>query len=79
MEKIHNTKKRMPVILPRETEYEWILGDISLLKATRLLTPLDETCLHAHSVSHLVSRNQVNPLDPDLIKPVSHPLPGSLF
>ncbi len=79
MEKIHNTKKRMPVILPREIENEWISGDISLHKASRLLIPLDETYIHAYPVSHLVSRKQVNPQDPDLIKPFSHPLSGSLF
>lgn len=79
MEKIHNTKKRMPVILPREFEKEWISKDISLHKANRLLIPFDEVFIHAHPVSHLVSRNQANPLDPELVKPFSHPISGSLF
>ena len=39
MEKIHNTKKRMPVILTPDHEKEWISGDISLHKARQLLLP----------------------------------------
>lgn len=29
MEQIHNTKKRMPTILPDELAYEWIFGELS--------------------------------------------------
>jgi putative SOS response-associated peptidase YedK len=79
MEKIHNTKKRMPVILSKDFEKEWIMGDISLHKVNKLLTPIDETYIHAHTVSHLVSRNQVDPKNAELIKPYSHPVSGSLF
>ena len=37
MAKIHNTKKRMPVILERELENEWISGEPSLLNRKKLL------------------------------------------
>lgn len=79
MEEIHNTKKRMPVILPREIENEWISGDISLQKAARLLTPIDESYMHAHTVSNLISLKRTNPQNPDLIAPYVYPVPGSLF
>lgn len=79
MEKIHNTKKRMPVILPHEFEQDWISEDISLHKANRLLIPFDENLIHAHPVSHLISLKQANPQDPELVKPFSHPISGSLF
>jgi len=79
MERIHNTKKRMPVILPRELENEWISGDISIRKANKLLLPFDETKLHAYTVSPLLSRSQINPLDSDIIKPFDHQITGTLF
>lgn len=79
MEKIHNTKKRMPVILPEESEYQWISGDISLHKANQLLLPFDETALQAHTVSPGLSASDLNPQDPDIIKPFEHQVPGKLF
>lgn len=79
MEKIHNTKKRMPVILPQEAEGQWISGDISLHKANKLLTPFPEEDLRAYTVSPAVSRPNVNPLDPDIIKPFNHQITGKLF
>lgn len=79
MEKIHNTKKRMPVILSPDQEGKWIDGDLSIHQASKLLNPLDEILIHAHTISNQVSRGQVNPQDQDLIKPYSHPVPGALF
>lgn len=79
MEKIHNTKKRMPVILSEETEKQWISGDISLLKARQLLIPFDEAFLHAHTVSPVLSRRQSSPQDPEIIKPYDHQMTGRLF
>jgi len=79
MEKIHNTKKRMPVILSEETEHQWILGDMSLRKARQLLLPFDETSLQAHTVSPMISRTQFSPQDPEIIKPYDHQVSGRLF
>ncbi|MCK5135505.1 MAG: SOS response-associated peptidase [Bacteroidales bacterium] len=79
MEKIHNTKKRMPVILDSNVESEWITGDISIHKANQLLLPFDEGKLHAHTVSHRISQANANPDEPDIIQPFDHPVTGSLF
>jgi putative SOS response-associated peptidase YedK len=79
MAKIHNTKKRMPVILPREKETEWISGDMTLRKANQLLIPLDDNELHAHTVSPAISGNSADPADPAIIRPHDYPLPGTLF
>ena len=79
LEKIHNTKQRMPVILPVEREREWITGDISIRKANQLLLPFDQKELHAHTVSPMLSRVEAEPFDPGIIKPYNHPVSGTLF
>lgn len=79
MEHIHNTKKRMPVILPEEYEYQWISGDISLHKANELLMPYREEDLRAYTVSPALSRSHLNPRDPNIIKPYDHQITGKLF
>jgi len=79
MERIHNTKKRMPVILTPENEKEWVSGDISLHKARQLLLPLDESEMHAHVISPSISRAGADPTDSSVIKPVDYQETGSLF
>ncbi len=79
MEKIHNTKKRMPVILTPEKEKDWISGDISLKKINQLLMPLSEEALHAHTVSSKLSGNNTDPQDSAVIRPYDFPVSGTLF
>lgn len=79
MERIHNTKKRMPVILTPENEKEWISGDISLHKARQLLLPLDENELQAHTVSRSLSGSNTDPSDASVIEAVDYQEPGTLF
>jgi putative SOS response-associated peptidase YedK len=53
--KIHNTKKRMPVILSPEVEREWLrkgLDDEAILSLTR---PLAGELLTAHTISKLIT------------------------
>ncbi|MDF1574437.1 MAG: SOS response-associated peptidase [Bacteroidales bacterium] len=79
MEKIHNTKKRMPVILREETEKEWIEKEPSLLQRKRLLEACNELDLKAHTVTPRLSAKDADPSDPSLIEPYVHLAPGSLF
>lgn len=79
MEKIHNTKHRMPVILTADKEFDWITGDISIRKAKQLLLPFAQEELHAHTVSPAISRADLQPNDPETIKSYNHPVSGTLF
>jgi putative SOS response-associated peptidase YedK len=79
MERIHNTKKRMPVILSPDKEKEWISGDISLHKARQLLLPMDEREMYAHIISPNFSRTGADPGDSASIKPFDYQNSGSLF
>ena len=79
MEKIHNTKKRMPVILNRELENEWIAGEPSLLKRKHMLKPYDDAGLKAHTVTPRLSSRHADPSDPSMIEPHKQISPGRLF
>jgi len=79
MERIHNTKKRMPVILSPDMEKEWISGDISLHQARQFFLPLDESEMHAHKISPNFSKTGADPGDSSIIKPFDYQDTGSLF
>ena len=79
MEKIHNTKKRMPVILREEAERDWISGDPTLLQRKKLLQALDESDLKAHTVSTRLSSSDADPTDPSIIEAREYLSPGTLF
>ena len=79
MEKIHNTKKRMPVILKKDLETEWITGEPSLLKRKHLLLPYDNSGLQAHTVTPRLSSPHADPTDPNMILPYKQISPGKLF
>ncbi len=36
MEQVHNSKKRMPTILPEDLAFEWLLGDLSEERITEI-------------------------------------------
>ncbi len=40
--KVHNSKKRMPIILPREKEEFWLQPELSLCDTKSLMLPFDE-------------------------------------
>lgn len=79
MAKIHNTKKRMPVILNPANDSEWLSGGISLHKANQLLLPIDEEELHAHTVAPTISKSNAHSDDPEVILPYGYPISGKLF
>jgi putative SOS response-associated peptidase YedK len=59
MAKIHNSKKRMPVILTRELEAQWL--DLSLAKEEVLACcePIDDSLLSAHTISKMITDRRV--------------------
>lgn len=59
--KIHNTKKRMPVILDSQNEAKWLEGDAPL-------KPYKNDDLDAHTVSKLVTARGVERNVPEVIK-----------
>ncbi len=76
--KIHNSKKRMPVILKKEEEAQWLNRNQSLDDVLKLLVPFPEDKIDAYSVSPLISRKNINKNTEELIKPFSWG-PSELF
>ncbi len=77
MEKIHNTGKRMPVILSDGSE--WIGDNVNDEICSRLLIPFPEDKLDAWTVSSGLLKENSDPRNPDAIKKISHYTPGTLF
>ncbi|HBF35956.1 MAG TPA: hypothetical protein DDW50_01390 [Firmicutes bacterium] len=60
MAMIHNTKKRMPLILPRESEKEWLDNHLSNEELKTLMVPFDENKMEAHTISKLITSRSGN-------------------
>jgi putative SOS response-associated peptidase YedK len=79
MEEIHNTKKRMPVILPSSAEGLWLKEGLSEDTLASLMQPVDSEMLTAHTVSPLITNTRADRNRPELIMPYNYPVQGTLF
>ena len=79
MSEVHNSKKRMPVVLERESEKKWL--DLSLSKEAieKIILPYPDDILKAHTIGDLINKKSVNRNIPEIIKPYSRPVEGELF
>jgi len=69
---IHNTKQRMPVILPREKEQDWINPGLPLSNALELLVPYNQEKMKAWTISKLISTPGAVKNIPGLIEPFNY-------
>jgi putative SOS response-associated peptidase YedK len=72
MSEIHNSKRRMPVILSGEHEKKWIDLSLPSSEALNLLMPSQEGFLTAHTISPLINNRSANRNTPDIIKPFNY-------
>jgi putative SOS response-associated peptidase YedK len=72
MEKIHNKKKRMPVILSKEHEQDWIDSSLKKQQVETLLAPYDEQLMEAFTISRLITSKYQNPNVPEVLHPFSY-------
>jgi putative SOS response-associated peptidase YedK len=66
LEKIHNTKKRMPVILPPSQEMKWLEKGLSETEVRDLTRPLDAHLLAAHTVGRLITSRTADRNTPEV-------------
>ena len=72
MEMIHNTGKRMPVILSsRDEEQAWLKSDLSKDDVLDLCKPLSDSLMDAYTVSRLVTSKDANV--PQVLEPFAYP------
>jgi len=76
---VHNSKKRMPVILERSTEFKWLDLSITDSEALSLLKPYPSEILKAHTISNLVNDQSSDRNTPEVIKPFNWNIEGTLF
>ena len=56
---IHNSKQRMPVILPREYERDWLNPELTEEDVLALCQPIDDKLMQAHTISkRITSKNE---------------------
>ena len=79
MAKIHNSGKRMPVILNRSSETRWIDLSTSQKDALALLLPSPAGILKAHTISPLINDRSSDRNTPDVIQPYLYPEGNLLF
>ena len=73
MSVIHNTKRRMPVIVKPADRARWLESD-DKEDIQRLVGPLEEGVITAHPISRDVSRVKVNDVDESMLEPVGETL-----
>ncbi len=79
MAEIHNSKKRMPAILQKDEEKEWIDLNISPDVASGLLKPCPDNILKAHTIGPLVSDRYADKNTPEVIKEFKRDIKNTLF
>jgi putative SOS response-associated peptidase YedK len=79
MAEIHNSAKRMPVILDRKSENKWIDPDTSLSDILILLKPCPSEILKAHTISPLVNDKTSDRNTPEVIRPYQYQSNNLLF
>jgi len=75
MAEIHNSKKRMPAILDKYAERQWLDISMDMSDVKGLLKPSSENILRAHTVSPLVNSRSADRNTPEVTKPFNYNQP----
>lgn len=84
MARIHNTKQRMPVILPKEEWKHWLDPTLTKEQMQQMLLPFDDTRMKAHTISKLITTRGAETNVPEIKEHFAYPElasteQGSLF
>lgn len=79
LSEIHNTKKRMPLVLKEKDADTWMDNDTKDVELENILKPLSDNVLKAHTISPLINNHKVNRNTPELIEEYSYPDQAGLF
>jgi len=73
MEKIHNSKKRMPVILSAEFERDWLNPNLTKDDVLAFCQPYDNNKMEAWTISRQITSRTAPKNNPEIIKPFHYP------
>jgi putative SOS response-associated peptidase YedK len=79
MAEIHNSGRRMPVVLDPSKESSWINISSSVDDALSLLIPFPSEILRAHTISPLINSKTSDRNTPELIQPYNYHSENLLF
>ncbi|HRD39284.1 MAG TPA: SOS response-associated peptidase family protein, partial [Bacteroidia bacterium] len=72
MEKIHNIKKRMPLIFTRHEEEHWIESSLQKNNIDAMMKPLDESLMVAHTIKKINTKT-IDVFSDEILKEVEYP------
>ena len=72
MAKIHNLKQRMPLILPREAEKDWLNDDISKEQVESMLLPYLDDKMEAYTISKLITSKKESSNTEKVLEPFEY-------
>ena len=79
MARIHNSKKRMPVILPEDIEKEWIDPGLKEAGVKNLLKSFDENLMEAYPVAKITPSKTESPDSAKVLEKFNYPELEGLF
>ncbi len=68
LEKVHNTRKRMPVILSQEHEKRWLENNLEVEEICSMLTPYSTEKMNAYTVPNIINRLGYNTAVKDVLE-----------
>ena len=79
MAEIHNSKKRMPVVLERSDESKWLDLNTKKDEIFSLLRPYPSDILKAHTISELINQKNSDKNSPEIVMPYIRDSQNTLF
>jgi putative SOS response-associated peptidase YedK len=67
MSTIHNSKQRMPVIIPREYERDWLNRNLTKEDVLALCQPVDDALMTAHTISKRITSKKEETNVPEVL------------
>ncbi len=73
MERIHNLKKRMPVIVPPNLYQKWLAPDLTKEDIQSFFSSYPETNMQNHTISKRITSRTENSNSPETVLPFAYP------
>lgn len=71
--RIHNTKQRMPVIIPKELEAVWLTTQSDALDLELFIKPIEDTSMEAFTIGKSISDLKIQSDVPEVLTRVLYP------
>lgn len=73
MEKIHNVKKRMPLIIPKENTEKWLDASLHEDEVAKLIAQFPSEKMHVYTISKRITSRKEDPNSPETLELFEYP------